>query len=259
MAKYNALIIGASGAGKTFCLKTLIDAGLEPFIISTEPGVENVLEKAGAKLGEDVHLHYVPAANPSWESMIDTAEKINTQPNDVLLKIKNVNKSDYPQFINLLKACANFTDIFTGKEYGPVDSWDESRALVLDGLTGTGTMSMNMVIGGKPLRTQPDWGIAMDQVERFIQKLVFNTKCTFVLIAHIEKVRDEISGQFNVSLSTLGNKLAPKIPPIFDEVICAYRQGREFFWSTDLEGYDLKARKLPLSSKLEPSFVQLFS
>jgi len=258
MAKYNVLLMGAAGSGKTFSIKTLVDAGLEVFVISTEPGVENVLEKAGADLGKEVHLHYVPAANPSWDSMISTAEKINTLPNDVLLKVKDVNKGDYHQFIELLGACANYKDQFTGKEYGPVDSWDEKRALVLDGLTGTGTMSMNLVVGGKPLRTQPDWGIAMDQIERFIQKLVFNTKCTFVLIAHIEKIRDEVSGQFLVSLSTLGNKLAPKIPPMFDEVICAYREGKNFFWSTDMEGYDLKARKLPLSSKLKPTFEQLF-
>ena len=259
MSKYNVLLLGASGSGKTYSVKTLIDAGIEPFIVSTEPGVEHVLKKAGAKLGEDCHLTYVSAANPSWDSMIRTAQQINTLQNDVLLKNKNVNKREYVQFIELLGVCANYIDPLSGKSYGPVDSWDESRALVLDGLTGVGTMSMNMVIGGKPLRTQPDWGISMDQVERFIQKLVFNTKCSFVLIAHIEKVRDEISGQFNVSLSTLGNKLAPKLPPIFDEVICSYREGKSFFWSTALEGFDLKARKLSLSDKLDPSFVQLFS
>lgn len=37
----NIMLVGATGTGKTHCLRTLLDAGITPFIISTEPGIES--------------------------------------------------------------------------------------------------------------------------------------------------------------------------------------------------------------------------
>lgn len=290
MAKFNVILEGDAGSGKTYSVATLVEAGLELFIIATEAGVENCPSiaalLANPETKDKIHIHYVSPSNPSWNSLITSATQINTLPNATLQKLPGVERAQYDQFMQLLNACANFKCFICGKEYGPVDwnqDWadaeergehipeqdseeppklinyfDNTKALVLDGLTGAGTMSMNCVIGSKPIKTQPDWGVAMDQLERFVHKLVYNLNCTFVLISHVEKQLDLIAGGMIISLSTLGNKLAPKIPPLFDEVVHCKRLGKKFLWTTLTEGYALKARKLPLHDELEPSFVQLF-
>ena len=63
-------------------------------------------------------------------------------------------------------------------------------------------------------------------------------------------------------VSTLGRKLAPKIPRYFGEVIYATRtvnkeQKYEFNWSTVDNTIDLKNRALPVSSRLRPDFGQV--
>ncbi len=273
MAKFNVILQGGAGSGKTYSVASLVEAGLELFIIATEAGVENCPSIAALladpSTKDKIHIHYVSPSNPSWDSLINSATQVNTLPNATLQKLPGMERAEYGQFMELLNACANFKCFICGKEYGPIDwdanaeegkrgYFDQTKALVLDGLTGTGTMSMNCVIGSKPIKTQPDWGVAMDQVERFLHKLVYNLNCTFVLISHVEKQIDPVAGGMIISLSTLGNKLAPKIPPLFDEVVHCVRIGKNFHWTTLTEGYDLKARKLPLDDKLAPSFVQLF-
>jgi hypothetical protein len=68
---------------------------------------------------------------------------------------------------------------------------------------------------------------------------------------------DEITGVQRVMTSTLGRKLAPKIPRFFSEVIYAQRGapgGLPFKWSTIDANADLKNRVLPVSSVLPPDF-----
>ena len=55
--------------------------------------------------------------------------------------------------------------------------------------------------------------------------------------------------------STLGAKLAPKIPPFFSEVVYSRREADKFYWSNITANVDLKKRALPFSDKLEPTFV----
>jgi hypothetical protein len=70
---------------------------------------------------------------------------------------------------------------------------------------------------------------------------------------------DEITGVMRVMTSTLGRKLAPKIPRFFSEVVYAQRTNSDpkFRWSTIDSSADLKNRVLPVSNVLQPSFVQI--
>ena len=80
-------------------------------------------------------------------------------------------------------------------------------------------MAMDLTVGSKPIVTQPEWGAAMNTILRLVRKLCYDTKCTFVFNAHLERQDDELTGGTHKTVSTLGNKLAPEIIKPFDEVI----------------------------------------
>lgn len=248
----NTLIIGPTGTGKTYCLRTAVEAGLEVFVISTEPGIASTL---GDTDPSRLHWHYIPPANVGWDDLLDSAKKINQLTFEALAGIKSgINKGKYHQWMDVLICCSNFIDDRTGIAYGDVSEWGSDRMLVIDSLSGLNIMAMNLVVGSKPMKAVGDWGVAMDNLERMLFKLVTDTQCFFTLIGHIEREKDEISGAVKLMVSTLGRKLAPKIPWFFDEVLLTKREVKTFTWDTACSNVDLKARNLPISDKLPPSF-----
>ena len=250
----NVLLVGATGVGKTHAIRSLLDAGIEQvFVVFTEPGMEVLSD-----LPEDsVHWHYIPPANADWPKMIASARKINTMNFEALSKLSEINKSDYGQFIELLETLHNFKCDRTGEEFGSVTKFGTKRALVVDSLSGLNIMAMDLVVGSKPTKSLSDWGVAMDNLERLVQKLCVDTHCTFVLTAHLEREVDEVQGGVQLMASTLCRKLAPRMPRFFSDTIHCQRKGTEFSWSTASINVDLKARNLPLATGLEPSFEQI--
>jgi hypothetical protein len=246
----NVLLVGSTGSGKTHSIRTLVEQGLEVFVLFTEPGMEVLADIPSDKL----HWHYIPPATPDWADMLDSASKINRLPFKMLTEMGDINKSKYQEFLHVLEALSNFKDARTGKEFGAVDSWDTSRVLVVDSLSGLNIMAMNLVTGSKPVKSMADWGVAMDNLERLITKLCVDTKCHFVLTAHLERETDENTGASSLMASTLGRKLAPKLPRFFSDVVHVKRDGTKFLWSTATSNVDLKARNLPLLDALPPSF-----
>lgn len=246
----NVLLVGATGTGKTHSIRTLVEAGLEVFVVFTEPGME-VLADIPA---ENLHWRYIAPATPDWSDMLDSATKINRLSFKSLTDLSDINKSKYTEFLELLTTLSNFKDDRTGKEYGPVDSWEPDRVLVVDSLSGLNIMAMNLVTGSKPVKSMADWGVAIDNLERLITKLCVDTKCHFVLTAHLERETDETTGGTSLMASTLGRKLAPKLPRFFSDVIHVKREGAKFLWSTASINVDLKARNLPLADNLPPTF-----
>jgi len=250
----NTLLLGPTGTGKTFCLRTFIDAGVTPFILSTEPGIESTL---GDLPVDSCHWHYIPPATQSWNDLLDSARKINTLSYEALAKMTDINKRKYGQFLEVITSCNNFVDDRTGTEFGDVMSWGADRAFVLDSLTGLNLMAMNLVVGSKPTKSMADWMVSADNLERLITTLVTSTNCYFVLTGHIERETDEITGGVRLMASTLGRKLAPRLPRFFDDVILCQREGAQFTWSTAAMNVDLKTRNLPISDKILPSFKQI--
>ena len=249
----NILLMGAPGTGKTHCIRTLVDAGLEVFIVFTEPGMEIL----GDTDPDQVHWHYVAPAQPEWDVMIKNAKLVNQFDNATLQKMPGMNKAAYSQFIDVLNVCNNFHCQRVDKDYGPVDSFGTDKAFVFDSLSGLNIMLLDLVVGGKPIRTLPDWGIAMDNEERFINKLCLGTQCHFVLSAHVDRQVDEVLGGIKLMVSALGKKLGPAVPRFFSDVIHTVREGANFSWSTASAGADTKARNLPWKDNQQPSFVPI--
>lgn len=251
----NVLLMGASGTGKTHSIRTLVDAGLEVFVLFTEPGMEVLADVPSDKL----HWHYIPPASPDWSDMIDSATKINKMSLKALADMSDINKSKYTGFLDVLSALANFKCDRTGQTFGDVSTWDASRALVLDSLSGLSIMAMNLVTGSKPVKSIADWGMSMDNLERLTTKLCVDTTCHFVMIAHLEREVDEVTGGTALMASTLGRKLGPKLPRFFSDVIHVKRDGTKFSWSTSTSNVDTKARNVAISESLPPSFLPIIS
>jgi AAA domain len=248
------LLVGDSGTGKTYAFRSLPSLGITPFILATEPNIEDVL---GDIPCPKLHWHYIAPANPDWETLIDSAKKINTLPFKALADMGDINKQKYNQFIQLLEALHDFKCDRCGEAFGDVSKWGPDRALGLDSLTGLNQMAMNLVVGSKPVKSMADWQIAMDNLERIVNKLTTDTKAWFILTAHLERETDEVTGGIQLMASTLGKKLAPKLPRFFSDVVQTVRAGTAFKWSTATMNVALKARNLPIGDQLEPNFKLL--
>lgn len=258
----NVLIEGPTGTGKTYSLGTLADTGVELFVLFTESGLETLTgywTDRGKEIPPNVHWHVLPRPAGSFLTLADSANKILTMTQESLHKMQDPNRVKHRQFEDLLRALADFPDDRTGQKFGPVDEWGPSRCLALDSLTGINPIALSLVVGGKPVKSQADWGIAQDQVEKLIRQLTDGCRCHFVLLAHVEREIDQVFGGVKVTVSTLGRALAPKIPPMFSDVILSQREGTRFLWSTANPQADLKARNLPIADGLPQDFAPIIA
>jgi len=262
LAGVNVLVEGPTGTGKTHALATLAETGLDTFVLFTESGVETLLgywTDRGMEIPPNVHWHVLPRTGQSFATMADVSKKINEYAQEALHKMQDPDRAKHNQFVGLLRALADFPDDRTGKKFGPVDAWGPDRCLALDSLTGINPIAMSLVVGGKPVKSQADWGIAMDQIEKLIRQLTDGCKCHFVLTAHVEREVDQVFGGVKITVSTLGRALAPKIPPMFSDVILSYREGGSFLWSTANPQADLKTRNLPIKDGIPQDFKQIIA
>lgn len=235
------LVFGGTGNGKTHSLRTLKDAGIKLFVIFTENGME-ALEGTDP---EWVDWHYIPAAKPDMQAMINMAKQINTLDRKQLAAYQDPFRSRHQQLVEVYQTLANLKGDRTGKVLGPVEKLSPEYCVAIDSLSGLGVMAKGLVGGDKPVYDQGEWGMAMDRLEKTITMLCMACPCHIVLNAHEERETDEISGSTKIMVSAPGRKLAPKIPFYFDNVFYAFRKDKNWNWSTNYPGVaDLKSRSL---------------
>ncbi len=253
----NVLLMGPSGTGKTYSIGTLVDSGIEVFFLAIESGMESLLgywTDRGLPIPENLHWHKLASPKASFATLAETAKKINTLPLDALAKLSDPDRAKHNQFILLLEALFDFPDDRTGQKFGDVASWDQSRAIVIDGMAGIGACAMSLVIGGKAVRNQSDWGIAQGQVVNIVRMLCDNCACHFALIAHVEREVDQVLGGVKLMVSTLGKAIAPMIPTMFSDVILTERSASKWTWNTASPMADTKTRNLPIAADIPPTF-----
>ncbi len=256
----NVLLMGPAGTGKTHSLGTLVDAGVEVFYLGLEPGLASLLGYWTARslpIPANLHWHMVAPPKANFLNMLDDADKISKLSLDALAKMSDPNKGKHNQFISILTALNNFKDNRDGKEYGAVNEWGPDRALAIDGMAGLGRAAMSLVVGGKAVKNQSDWGIAQDQLEKLLRMLCDGCTCHFVLLAHVERETDMVLGGIKIMVSTLGRALAPKIPAMFSDVILATRTGTKWEWDTASAQADVKTRNLAIAGTNPPSFAPI--
>lgn len=260
LAGVNVLLEGPTGTGKTHAIGTLVDSGVEVFFQALESGLESLIgyyTDRGKPIPSNLHWNTLSTISGGFAALAKSAKEIGDLTQDSLYKIQDFERGKRNHFHKLLMQLADFHDERTGQKFGPVDSWGPDRALVMDGLTGLGLFAMSLVVGQKPVRSQTDWGIAQDQVEKLLRQLCDGCKCHFVLLSHVEREVDAVMGGVKVTVSSLGKALPPKIPPMFSDVILTSRQGTNWTWSTANALCDLKTRNLPVAENIKPDFDQI--
>jgi hypothetical protein len=260
------IVMGPAGTGKTHSLGTLVDSGVEVFYLAIESGLESLLgywtdvrpdNPRPRAIPPNLHWHKIDPAKVSFKELAEYSTKVNTLSLESLAKMVDLNRHMHNLFTKILESMNNFHDDRTGQDFGPVDEWGTDRAIVIDGLTGISKAAMALVTGGKPVKSQSDYQLAMNQIENFLRLCCDHCPCWFVLIAHVEREVDEVLGGVKITVSSLGRKLPPLIPPMFSDVILAVREGTRWSWDTTSSQADTKARNLPWASGLKPDFGQI--
>lgn len=257
----SVLLMGAPGSGKTDSLITTIEAGLELFVISTEPrGIESLIDSVQRRKLDMEKLHYVSVnpTRPGFEKLITQAKLVSISDQKMLANLPPSGGRSEAQWIKLLLTFNDFVDERTGKSFGPTNKFGIDKCIALDSFSGCNIMSQDITVGDKILMNQGEWQIAMNQLNKFVQQLCSDLNCFFIMTAHTEPEIDPSTGISKVMVSTLGKRLAPVIPRWFSDVVLAERiamgDKETFKWNNAAPGYDLKRRTLPLSSNLDPSF-----
>lgn len=265
----SSILIGPSGSGKSTALATYAKAGIETFVIITEPGGLDSLLDAAALTGAPMDkLHWATCMpiTEGWDALKTMTSDIGSKDYEGLSKLKGIGKDKTRQgAMRLLEVMQDFPCERTGKHFGSFTSFSNKQAFCIDSLSGVNLIAWYLTVGYKPTAAPGEWNIAQNWIEAVLNKINTDRQCYFTMTAHLEKEQDEITGVNKLMVSTLGRKLAPKIPRFFGEVVFTERKvdpkdnKPTFRWSTIESQVDLKNRALPISNQLAPDFQQVVS
>jgi len=246
------LAFGGAGAGKTWSTKTWFGTGVQPIHLFLEPSMSLISNIPEAKWK---YISPMPS-EMNWVALMKNATNSNTMSHGDLQTAGVGTRRNMLQFMEVISQLNRFvTDESCGSEdLGDVMDWGTDKCLIIDGLSGLTKTARYLRCGLTPLPPQSDYGIVQFNIYSLIDLLTSNLKCHFVLIAHIEREHDEIGGGFIKTVSTFGRKLAPTLPPLFDDVVISMKFGVAFTWTTIENGADTKNRNLPLKADMPQDF-----
>lgn len=257
------LLTGLEGTGKTDAIRTLVEAGLKVFVVFLEPGMEVLMDTArGRKVytcADGLHWKYIPVGTPSWADLAKAADDLNKFSYQMLADMAPQKREHFRGFWDMITTMGNLTCDRCKQSFGPADALDpyDEWCVVNDSLTSISKASLYGHIGVKAGVHKGEYGNCMFNIERYIDKFVGDIPSMAVMMAHIDKEPNEVTGGFENMVATLGQKLAPKIPRPFSDVILAKRNGDKFTWTTIESNFRLKTRNFAFSGNIEPTFVPL--
>ena len=247
------LLEGGPGSGKTHSLRTLAAAGIETAVLFTEPGMD-VLNDTSK---DHVHWVYVKPIMESLQGFKDIIRVMGQLPFEGLTKMVDPKRAKQNRFEAMMEPLMDYKCILCGKVLGNIGTWGTDKCLAIDSLSGLSIAAIKLVAGDRPALNPSDYGMAQQALEGIINQITINYGFHFVLLSHIDMETDPIQGGTRIYPGTVGQKLAPKLPRFFSDVILAKRQGTEWLWDTADSRADLKTRNAPVSPKLRPDFKPL--
>lgn len=248
------LLLGNSGAGKTGALATLATAGYRLFICDFDNGLDILLDPTV--------LAPEHRKNVFFKAMQDRPLKVGD---------KLVPRATAWQ--DFTKALGNWQEPGPdGKpvSLGNVTTWGPKDVLVVDSLTFATQRAFDdaLQLGGRlGQRAQiQDYGAALESIEAMLELLYSSTcACNVVMTAHLMLQGDEISGVRKALPNVLGQKLAPKVPRFFNNMILAEKismgnSSKRKFKTVGTAMVDLKVSKPgSIPAEIEPDLAKLFA
>lgn len=247
-------LLGLPKSGKTVSTRTLGEIqGLRKIFLFTENSADRISDLP------NVHWATVQPVVANILELWKAGNDLNTLTQKQLSQGEGENRENYRQLLDVVSLLNNFKCVRTGQELGPADTWGPDTVLVLDGLSNLSYMAMKLVIGSKPNASEAQWGMAMGYIEALLMWLTNGLNCHFILISHIEPELNPTTNMYQNMMSTLGKKLAPKLPKLFSDVILARRQGDIFDWTNTDDATSCGPGLLTPVASMAPSFVPLFN
>jgi len=265
LAGPKVLLMGPSGTGKTYSLGTAVDwaaaHGMEVFTLFTENSLDVLLgywKDRNLPVPENLHWHNMLTKPLGLKDLMSAADSVGKLSYEGVTKMIDPNRSQNNYVLKILGACSDFPDDRTGKKFGAIDTWPANRIFINDSLSETANAYMKMVIGNKPTASQPDYGVAQNNLMNILRLLTQALECAFIMTAHVERQTDYVSSTTKVMVKAIGQAISSDIPPLFSETILTTREGDKFYWDTAAFGTDTKTRSLGYRSKIEPNFAAIF-
>ena len=263
LAGPNILLMGPAGTGKTHSIGTLVDwaaaNGKEVFVLFTENGLETLLgywKDHGKPVPSNLYWHQQATVPLSLKALMSGAEIVGKSSYEMLTKMQDTNRGgENNSFWKILSSCANFKDDRTGKEFGPVDSFQVDKIFVIDSLSELSNAAMKMQVGIKPMAAPQDYGVAQQYIIGYLRLLTQGVNATFALTAHVDRILDPVSQITKIMVKSAGKALADEIPQLFSDVIYTVREADKFYWDTAAFAVDAKTRSLGYKSKIDPNFA----
>ncbi len=262
------LLIGPSGTGKTFSIGTLVDwaAAQTPprnvHVLFTENGLETLLgywRDRNLPVPNNLSWHMAMTRPLDLKSLIAMSDLSGKASYQALTSWTDSNRGKNNAYMKLLETLENFPDDRTGKKLGNIFALSKTDIFVLDSLTELSNACMKMIIGSKPTASQPEYGVAQNNLINLLRLLTQALPATFVMTAHVDRQTDEITGTVKLMVKSIGKALAADIPILFSDVILTTREATKFYWDTAAANADTKTRSLPIQGKIEPNFGQIMN
>lgn len=243
------LIMGNSGSGKTGSLASLARAGYRLFICDFDNGLDILLDPAVLPPEFRKNIYYKP--------------------------FQDSPKTTGSSLIRVATAWQDFQRSLGGwkegtESLGNFTTWGEKDVLVVDSLTFASDRAFDdaLQLGGRlGQRAQiQDYGLAIDNLQSLLEMLYSSAcKCNVVMTSHIQFGGDELSGLRKGYPNVIGQKLAPKIPRLFNNMILIEKKvigntvTREFVTNAHLT-LDLKTSKPSvIPNRMPADLAQLFA
>lgn len=268
------MLEGPAGTGKSFAIGTLVDwaekNGQEVFVLFTEQGgLESLLgywrdtqtppfnRRTPAEIPACLHWHVIKTPSLSLDALINSAVRTGQLSYQALTSWTDSDRAKNNPWEAVLRALSCFPCDRTGKTYGNVGEWTNQRILVNDSLSETANACFRMVLGGKTTASQPEYGVAQQNLLAWVRWMTQYLQCTFVITAHVQRQTNELTGMTSVMTKAIGKALGDEFPCLFSDVILTVREADRFYWDTAAVNVDLKTRYLPIRSKINPDFAQI--
>lgn len=256
------LLEGPAGTGKTYAIGTAVDwaaaHGKDVHVLFTENGLETLRgywTDKGENVPSNLYYHSVLTRPVALDQLIKAADDCGKFSYEMLTKMVDAKRGGANNaYLKILQSGSNFVDDRTGKSCGNIGEWGLDKIFVIDSLSELANAAFKMIVGAKPTASQPDYGVAQNNLMNFLRFITQGMECTCIITAHVARETDEITGGVKLMTKAIGKALANEIPQLFSDVIYTVREGNRFYWDTAAANVDTKTRNLPIAGKQSPDF-----